>query len=271
MVPPSTSVNGLRDHSLRSQLRVGSQTLRLGSHLTNAEMDLPGISDEEISESNIYLVNAPGKPEPRNFTHIAVVVTVEIAQSQHVQDDPRMKEDLVMAFRARLSKAINSRRQQDRKSGETIPTDTQDKDRLTEYEMGPTSIDQEPKVLVLGAGGVGKSTLLEQQARAFPGKPGLYTRQVAAEVIINNTVASMKSLLLSIPPSELHTSSLLAKRYIQELPLPGYTVESFSPKQLNVVSCMIRSLWQDQRVRKAAQTQRALLSDDLFVAPDSLE
>ena len=195
-----------------------------------------------------------------------IAVTVEVTQSQEIQEDSMMTKAL--GIRTWLSKTIQSRNQHDRNSKQTVPS----MDRPAANEIG-RSKRSEPKVLVLGAGGVGKSTLIKQQERAFPGKPGWYKPQLSREIMIINTIASMKSLLLNIPSSDLHHSLLEAKRHILELSLPSYDVESFSPKQLVTTGRMIRELWQNPEIQKAAKGKRALLSmsDDLFVAPDSLE
>ena len=82
----------------------------------------------------------------------------------------------------------------------------------------------------------------------------------------------MKSLLSNVPSSDLHEPLLEAKHYILELELRQLRYNGdFIPEQLIEIGRMICSLWQAPEIRKAAKRNRALLSDDQFVAHDSLE
>ncbi|KAF8520286.1 G-protein alpha subunit-domain-containing protein [Gautieria morchelliformis] len=241
-------------------------TLREKSTIAAERMNIGSESDA---------VCASGRPqshEPNSKSSgLVIAVTVEVTQTQEIQEASMMTK--ASGFRSWLARSslrtICSRSHHDRNSKQTV---SRAMDRLTACETGPFPfIGYEPKVLVLGAGGVGKSTLIKQQKHASLGKPSDHQPDLSREIIVNNTIASMKSLLLNVPSSGLHPSLLEAKRYILELPWASYDVDNFSATQLLAVGRMIRSLWRDPEIRKAAQRKRALLSDDLFVAPDSLE
>jgi guanine nucleotide-binding protein G(i) subunit alpha len=120
----------------------------------------------------------------------------------------------------------------------------------------------EIKMLLLGAGESGKSTVLKQMKLIHHGGYNEQERDSYKEIIYSNTIQSMRAILDALPQLELALSPQNDARRAVILSLPGQIEADVLP---NDVADAIRSLWRDQAVKEAVRRSREFQLNDSAV------
>ncbi|KAK0194817.1 heterotrimeric G protein alpha subunit B [Armillaria mellea] len=120
----------------------------------------------------------------------------------------------------------------------------------------------EIKMLLLGAGESGKSTVLKQMKLIHHGGYNDQERDSYKEIIFSNTIQSMRAILEAMPQLDLSLSPQNDARRAIVLALPGQLETDVLPR--DVVDA-IRSLWRDTGVREAVRRSREFQLNDSAV------
>jgi guanine nucleotide-binding protein subunit alpha len=111
----------------------------------------------------------------------------------------------------------------------------------------------EIKMLLLGAGESGKSTVLKQMKLIHHGGYNDQERDSYKEIIFSNTIQSMRAILEALPQLDLSlTPSNDARRNIV-LSQPGQIESDTLPRD---VSDALRTLWRDPAIKEAVRRSR---------------
>jgi guanine nucleotide-binding protein G(i) subunit alpha len=117
----------------------------------------------------------------------------------------------------------------------------------------------EIKMLLLGAGESGKSTILKQMKLIHHGGYSEQERDSYKEIIFSNTVQSMRAILEALPALDLDVSPQNDARRTVILSLPVQLEADYLP---NEVADAIYGLWQDPSVHEAVRRAREFQLND---------
>ncbi|KAF9028550.1 heterotrimeric G-protein alpha subunit, GPA1-like protein [Hymenopellis radicata] len=120
----------------------------------------------------------------------------------------------------------------------------------------------EIKMLLLGAGESGKSTVLKQMKLIHHGGYNDQERDSYKEIIFSNTIQSMRAILDALPLLDLTLSPQNDARKATILALPGQLDSDTMPR--DVVDAL-KSLWRDNGVREAVRRSREFQLNDSAV------
>ncbi|TFK44012.1 heterotrimeric G protein alpha subunit B [Crucibulum laeve] len=120
----------------------------------------------------------------------------------------------------------------------------------------------EIKMLLLGAGESGKSTVLKQMKLIHHGGYNEQERDSYKEIIFSNTIQSMRAILEALPQLDLSLSPSNDARRTTILSLPGQIEVDVLPAD---VSDAIRSLWRDPAIKEAVRRSREFQLNDSAV------
>ncbi|KAK0462408.1 heterotrimeric G-protein alpha subunit, GPA1-like protein [Desarmillaria tabescens] len=120
----------------------------------------------------------------------------------------------------------------------------------------------EIKMLLLGAGESGKSTVLKQMKLIHHGGYNDQERDSYKEIIFSNTIQSMRAILDAMPQLDLSLSPQNDARRATIVALPGQLETDVLPRD---VADAIRSLWRDPGVREAVRRSREFQLNDSAV------
>jgi len=120
----------------------------------------------------------------------------------------------------------------------------------------------EIKMLLLGAGESGKSTVLKQMKLIHHGGYNEQERESYKEIVFSNTIQSMRAILEALPQLDLQLSPENDARRNIIMALPGQIESSILPRD---VSDAIRGLWHDAGVREAVRRSREFQLNDSAV------
>ncbi|ESK86580.1 g protein alpha subunit [Moniliophthora roreri MCA 2997] len=120
----------------------------------------------------------------------------------------------------------------------------------------------EIKMLLLGAGESGKSTVLKQMKLIHHGGYNDQERESYKEIIFSNTIQSMRAILEAMPQLDLTLSPQNDARRATILALPMQVEVDVLPRD---VSDAIRSLWKDSGVKEAVRRSREFQLNDSAV------
>ncbi|CAE6426762.1 unnamed protein product [Rhizoctonia solani] len=127
----------------------------------------------------------------------------------------------------------------------------------------------EIKMLLLGAGESGKSTVLKQMKLIHHGGYNNQERESYKEIIFSNTLQSMRAILEAMPALDLQLHPQNDPRRGIVMALPGQMETDSLPPD---VSDALVSLWQDPGVREAVRRSREFqLNDSATYYFNSLE
>lgn len=129
----------------------------------------------------------------------------------------------------------------------------------------------EIKMLLLGAGESGKSTVLKQMKLIHNGGYNDQERDSYKEIIFSNTIQSMRAILEAMPHLDLQLAPQNDARRATILSLPGQIEAEVLPR--DVVDA-VRNLWRDPGVKEAVRRSREFQLNDsavyYFVAIDRM-
>jgi len=120
----------------------------------------------------------------------------------------------------------------------------------------------EIKMLLLGAGESGKSTVLKQMKLIHHGGYNESERESYREIIYSNTIQSMRAILEAIPQLDLALSPQNDARRATILALPPQIEADILPAD---VADAIRSLWRDPSIQEAVRRSREFQLNDSAV------
>ncbi|KAF7313057.1 G-protein alpha subunit [Mycena kentingensis (nom. inval.)] len=120
----------------------------------------------------------------------------------------------------------------------------------------------EIKMLLLGAGESGKSTVLKQMKLLNLGGYNAEERQAYKEIIYSNTIQSMRAILEAIPHLGISLDPQNDGRRSTILSLPPQFEADYLPRD---VIDAIRGLWRDHGVQEAVQRSREFQLNDSAV------
>ncbi|KAI0338293.1 heterotrimeric G protein alpha subunit B [Trametopsis cervina] len=120
----------------------------------------------------------------------------------------------------------------------------------------------EIKMLLLGAGESGKSTVLKQMKLIHHGGYNEAERDSYKEIIFSNTIQSMRAILEAMPQLDIQLSPQNDARRSIVLSLPMQLEGDILP---NDVADAVRGLWQDRGVREAVSRSREFQLNDSAV------
>lgn len=120
----------------------------------------------------------------------------------------------------------------------------------------------EIKMLLLGAGESGKSTVLKQMKLIHHGGYSEQERESYKEIIFSNTVQSMRAILEAMPQLDIALSPANDARRSVILSLPIQIEADYIPR--DVVDA-IRGLWRDPSVKEAIRRSREFQLNDSAV------
>lgn len=118
----------------------------------------------------------------------------------------------------------------------------------------------EIKMLLLGAGESGKSTILKQMKLIHEGGYSRDERESFKEIIYSNTVQSMRVILEAMESLELPLDDQRAEYHVQTIFMqpPQIEGESLPPE----VGAAIKALWQDAGVQECFKRSREYQLND---------
>jgi len=120
----------------------------------------------------------------------------------------------------------------------------------------------EIKMLLLGAGESGKSTVLKQMKLIHHGGYNESERESYREIIFSNTIQSMRAILEAMPQLDLALSPQNDARRATILALPPQIEADVLPAD---VADAIRSLWRDASIQEAVRRSREFQLNDSAV------
>ncbi|KAJ3997194.1 guanine nucleotide binding protein alpha subunit, partial [Lentinula boryana] len=120
----------------------------------------------------------------------------------------------------------------------------------------------EIKMLLLGAGESGKSTVLKQMKLIHHGGYNDSERESYKEIIFSNTIQSMRAILDAMPSLDLFLTPSNDARRATVLSLPGQLEVDVMPRD---VADAIRGLWNDPAVKEAVRRSREFQLNDSAV------
>ncbi|PAV18416.1 heterotrimeric G alpha subunit B [Pyrrhoderma noxium] len=120
----------------------------------------------------------------------------------------------------------------------------------------------EIKMLLLGAGESGKSTVLKQMKLIHHGGYNESERDSYKEIIFSNTIQSMRAILEAMPQLDLQLAPQNDARRNVILSLPGQIETAALPRD---VADAIRGLWRDPGVKEAVRRSREFQLNDSAV------
>jgi len=120
----------------------------------------------------------------------------------------------------------------------------------------------EIKMLLLGAGESGKSTVLKQMKLIHHGGYNDQERESYKEIIFSNTIQSMRAILDALPQLDLALAPQNDARRATILALPMQIEVDVLPRD---VADAIRSLWKDPGVKEAVRRSREFQLNDSAV------
>ncbi|KAF8608983.1 G protein alpha-subunit [Ceratobasidium sp. AG-I] len=127
----------------------------------------------------------------------------------------------------------------------------------------------EIKMLLLGAGESGKSTVLKQMKLIHHGGYNNQERESYKEIIFSNTLQSMRAILEAMPALDIMLQPPNEQRRAIVMSLPGQMENDSLPHD---VADALFSLWQDPGVREAVRRSREFqLNDSATYYFNSLE
>jgi len=127
----------------------------------------------------------------------------------------------------------------------------------------------EIKMLLLGAGESGKSTVLKQMKLIHHGGYNNQERESYKEIIFSNTLQSMRAILEAMPALDISLQPQNDSRRAIVMSLPGQMENDSLPHD---VADALFSLWQDPGVREAVRRSREFqLNDSATYYFNSLE
>lgn len=127
----------------------------------------------------------------------------------------------------------------------------------------------EIKMLLLGAGESGKSTVLKQMKLIHHGGYNNQERESYKEIIFSNTLQSMRAILEAMPALDIMLQPQNEQRRSIVMSLPGQMENDSLPHD---VADALFSLWQDPGVREAVRRSREFqLNDSATYYFNSLE
>jgi len=143
------------------------------------------------------------------------------------------------------------------------PADNEAKARNDEIEnqlkRDKAQARNEIKMLLLGAGESGKSTVLKQMKLIHHGGYNEQERESYKEIIYSNTVQSMRAILEAMPALDIQLSAQNDARRATVLALPVQLETDSLPRD---VQDAIRGLWKDQGVQEAVRRAREFQLND---------
>jgi len=120
----------------------------------------------------------------------------------------------------------------------------------------------EIKMLLLGAGESGKSTILKQMKLIHHGGYSEQERDSYKEIIFSNTIQSMRAILEAMPMLDIHLAPQNDSRRDLILSLPNQIDDRTMPSD---VADSIRGLWLDAGVKEAVRRAREFQLNDSAV------
>lgn len=120
----------------------------------------------------------------------------------------------------------------------------------------------EIKMLLLGAGESGKSTVLKQMKLIHHGGYNDSERESYKEIIYSNTIQSMRAILEAMPQLDIQLSPKNDARRSIILGLPGQLEGDLLPGD---IADAVRGLWMDPGVREAVSRSREFQLNDSAV------
>jgi len=120
----------------------------------------------------------------------------------------------------------------------------------------------EIKMLLLGAGESGKSTVLKQMKLIHHGGYNDQERESYKEIIYSNTIQSMRAILEAMPHLDIQLSPQNDARRSIILSLPGQLEGEILPRD---VGDAVRGLWRDPGVKEAVSRSREFQLNDSAV------
>ncbi|KZW01861.1 G protein alpha-subunit [Exidia glandulosa HHB12029] len=117
----------------------------------------------------------------------------------------------------------------------------------------------EIKMLLLGAGESGKSTVLKQMKLIHHGGYNDQERDAYKEIIFSNTIQSMRAILDAMPQLDIQLAPANEGRRNIVMALPGQVEGDSLPRE---VVDAIRGLWRDPGVREAVRRSREYQLND---------
>jgi len=120
----------------------------------------------------------------------------------------------------------------------------------------------EIKMLLLGAGESGKSTVLKQMKLIHHGGYNEQERESYKEIIFSNTIQSMRAILEAMPQLDLSLSPQNDARRAIILSLPQQIEAEILPRD---VTDAVRGLWRDPATKEAVRRSREFQLNDSAV------
>ncbi|KAK2464788.1 hypothetical protein APHAL10511_003206 [Amanita phalloides] len=120
----------------------------------------------------------------------------------------------------------------------------------------------EIKMLLLGAGESGKSTVLKQMKLIHHGGYNDQERESYKEIIFSNTIQSMRAILEALPQLDLQLNPQNDARRATILALPNQIESDVLPPD---VIDAVRSIWRDPAVKEAVRRSREFQLNDSAV------
>ncbi|KAG8933848.1 guanine nucleotide-binding protein subunit alpha [Tulasnella sp. 418] len=117
----------------------------------------------------------------------------------------------------------------------------------------------EIKMLLLGAGESGKSTVLKQMKLIHQGGYNEQERDSYKEIIYSNTIQSMRAILEAMPALDIPLAPQNDARRSIIMSLPGQIEGDMLPRD---VSDAVRGLWNDEGVKEAVRRAREFQLND---------
>ncbi|KAJ7756705.1 guanine nucleotide binding protein, alpha subunit [Mycena metata] len=146
------------------------------------------------------------------------------------------------------------------------PVDHQAKARNDEIESQLKRDRQmaknEIKMLLLGAGESGKSTVLKQMKIINADGYNAQEREAYKEIIYSNTIQSMRAILEAMPQLDIALAPQNDARRATIMSLPPQIEADFLPRDL---ADAVRGLWRDPGVREAVRRSREFQLNDSAV------